>query len=114
LSKLSRNKKLNKEFDKILLDVIDNSFKHIGKSMGQVVYYHLEKDFIRKNKIPANTRNFSACLEMMFGKGGASLIELMIIERLYIKIEEELEERNDYDFTECVDVARKRYLKKKQ
>jgi hypothetical protein len=82
--------------------------------MGPVVYHYLEKDFIKKDKIPTNTQKFSECLRMMFGVGAASLIESIIIERLYAEIEEELEEKEEYDFTEYVNIARERYLKKKR
>jgi hypothetical protein len=83
--------------------------------MGTVVYYYLEKDFIiKRNKIPTNTHKFSECLRMMFGIDAAFLIESIIIERLYAQIEEKLEERKECDFTEYVNIARERYLKKKR
>ena len=39
-------------------------------------------------------------------------MRMMIVERLYVEIEEELEEVEDYSFSDYVDDARKRYLQK--
>jgi len=107
-------KSAGEEFNEILLRVIDDSLMHIGKSVRPVVYYHLEKDFIKKKEIPVKTERFSACLEMIFGKGVEYLIKMIIVERLYVEIEEELEEIEDYSLTDYVNEARKKYLQKRK
>lgn len=111
---LSRSiKSVNKEFDEVFLRVIDDSLAHIGKSVRPVVYYHLEKDFIRRKDIPVKIERFSACLEKIFGKGVEYLIKMIIVEKLYIEIEEELEEIEAYSLTDYVNEARKKYLQKR-
>lgn len=48
---------------------------------------------------------------MIFGKGVEYLIKMIIVEKLYIEIEEELE---DYSLTDYVNKARKKYLQKRE
>jgi hypothetical protein len=109
---LKKQKRTNKEFNEVFLRVVDDSLACIGKSVGPVVYYNLERDFVKKKDIPVETRRFSACLKMIFGEGVAYLIEMSIVKRLYVEINEELEERKKYSFTDYVKNARERYLKK--
>lgn len=107
-------KSVNKEFNRILLDAVDDCLAKIGKSVRPVVYYNLEKDFIKKREIPVKTERFSACLKMIFGEGVAYLIEMSIVERLYIEIDEKLKEEEDKSFTDYVDNAREKYLEKRR
>jgi len=92
---------------------VDISLARIGKSVGPVVYYNLEKDSIKKREIPVKTEQFSACLRMIFGEGVTYLIEMSIVERLYLEIDEKLEEKEDHSFTDYVNDARKKYLKRR-
>jgi hypothetical protein len=62
----------------------------------------LEKDLVKKNEIPVRTKQFSACLKMIFGEGVAYLIEMTIIEKLYKEIDEKLEEKENYSFTDYI------------
>ena len=107
-------KRINKQFDDILLKVIDNSLTQIGKSVKPIVYYHLEKDYIKRKEIPVKTAQFSACLKMIFGKEVEYLIKMIIVEKLYIEIKEELKEIEDYSLTDYVNEARKKFVKKRK
>jgi len=82
----------------------------IGKSVRTAVYYKLKKEFIGRKEIPVKTERFSACLEMIFGKEVEYLIKMVIVEKLYIDIGEELEEIENYSLTDYVNKARERYL----
>lgn len=108
-----KTKSFNKKFNRTLLKVVDDSLARIGKSVGPVVYYYLKKDFIKKREIPVKTERFSACLKMIFGEGAAYVIEMLIVEKLYIEIGEELAEEKEHTFTNYVDDARKKYLERK-
>lgn len=108
-----RTESLNRKFNRIFLDVVDFSLARIGKSVGPVVYYNLEKDFVKKSEIPVKTKQFSACLKMIFGEGVTYLIEMSIVERLYMEIDEKLEEKEDRSFTDYVENAREKYLKRR-
>jgi hypothetical protein len=104
----------NKKFNDILLSVIDDSLMRIGSSMRPVVYHCLEREFIKKEEIPVKTEQFSACLKMIFGEEVRYLIEMSIVEKLYIEIEERLEKKRGHTFTDYINNARKKYLKKKR
>lgn len=90
------------------MKVVDDSLARIGKSVGPVVYFNLERDFIKKKDIPVKTERFSACLKMIFGEGVTYLIEMSIVEELYIEIDEKLEEKETHSFTDYVNNARKK------
>jgi len=109
----SQVKKLNENFDRILLEVIDDSFVKIGGSMGPVIYYYLErKNFIQKKEIPKKTKQFSSCLKQIFGERTEYFIKMFIVKKLYIEIEESLEEIKNWSFTDYVKDARKKYVEK--
>lgn len=111
---LKKAKAKNRKFNEILLHVIDHSFMQIGKNMGRVVYYHLEKDFfVAKKGIPTNIESFSDCLKSIFGEGAQVLIEMLIVENLYVEIDENFREEEHYRFTDYVRDARRKYLSKK-
>ena len=103
---------LNKEFNNTFLRVVDSSLMQLGENVESIVYYYLERDYVKRRDIPTETERFSACLEKIFGKAGEHVMRMMIVERLYVEIEEELEEVEDYSFSDYVDDARKRYLQK--
>lgn len=111
-SSKSKLKKVNKNFDNILLKVIDDSLAEMGRSMGQVIYYHLEKDFIQKKEIPKKTEQFSLCLKQIFGEEAEYIIRMVIVKNLYIKIEEDLEEIEGWSFADYVKDAKEKYVKK--
>jgi len=50
---------------------------------------------------------------MIFGEEVRYLIEMSIVEKLYIEIEERLEKKRGHTFTDYINNARKKYLKKR-
>lgn len=109
---LKKQRRANKKFDEVFLKVVDDSLACIGKSVGPVIYYNLEKDLVKKEDIPVKTERFSACLKMIFGEGVAYLIEMSIVKKLYVEIDEKLEEKEEYSFTDYIKSARVKYLKR--
>ena len=105
-------KDVNKQFDNILLKVIDDSFTHIGHSFSSVVYFYMERDFIKKQEVPASTEQFSACLKKLFGEQAQFIIEMVIVRKLYTETEQVLKEKEKNTFTDYVDSARTKYMKK--
>lgn len=103
-------RRINNAFNEIVLKAVDSSLEQIGRSMKTVVYYHLEKDFILREEIPTETKQFSACLKMIFGEGAEYLIKMVIVEKLYDEINEELTEIEEYSLADYVREARKRYF----
>jgi hypothetical protein len=79
--KLSR-KKREKQFDKILLESIDEAFSSLGESAKSSIYFHLENKFeISKSDIPDRVCDFSKALEQVFGLA-AQHIEILIMKCL--------------------------------
>jgi hypothetical protein len=74
-------------FEKFLLEAVDESLSSLGESSKQSIYYHLDSSFcIKKQEIPDKVEAFTAALEKIFGLG-ANFIESLIMKRLMEKVE---------------------------
>lgn len=66
---------LEKEFNKVLLETLDEVLDMLGTSVKEALYFHLEKTFaIKKEIICENPDKLSDGLEGIFGQG-AKVIE---------------------------------------
>jgi len=104
------------DFDKLLLEAVDEGLSSLGESAKQAVYFHLEKGFdIEKEEIPSKIENFVNAFENIFGLG-ANFLEIQIMRRLYEKVggSVQLSDSKDFTFTEYVTAARRSFVKKKQ
>jgi hypothetical protein len=73
-------------FCEILLEAIDKAFSSLGESIGEAMYFHLEKTFgIRRREIPFRIDDFSDALERIFGLGARHL-EILIMKNLHDKV----------------------------
>jgi hypothetical protein len=96
------------EFDAVLLETIDESLSSLGDSIGPVIYFHLERSFhIRKDEIPDRIGVFTQAIESIFG-AGANFIEILIMKKLYEKVDGVFEwnESEQFGFAEYVARAR--------
>ena len=86
ISVVRRDVKMSKpDFEKLLLEAVDEGLASIGESSKQAIYYHLEKGFnIKKQEIPHNIEAFMLAVEKIFGIG-ANFLETLILKRLYEK-----------------------------
>jgi hypothetical protein len=76
----------SKEFDKLLLEAIDEALSSLGESIKPMIYFHLEQRFnIRRDEIPARIDDLSNALEHIFGFG-AQQLEILFMKHLYAKI----------------------------
>jgi hypothetical protein len=75
------------EFNKILLEAIDEGIKRIlGEPAAQSIYFYLERDeHLRREDIPNNLEKFLFTLERIFSVG-ALVIEKAIMENLYLRL----------------------------
>lgn len=75
------------EFNKILLDAIDQGIKRIlGETAAQSIYFYLQRDEqLRREDIPNNLEKFLFTLERIFNVG-ALVIEKAIMEGLYLRL----------------------------
>jgi len=105
-----------REFEKVLIEAIDNAFSSLGESAKQAIYFHLQERFkIAKNDIPYHIEDFADGLEKIFGLG-ARFIEILIMKNLYGKIGESLEwnESKELVFVEYLAAAKRTFSKKNE
>ncbi len=80
------DKDYGEEFEKILLDSIDEALSCLGESPKKLIYFHLEQKFkITRQDIPQRVGDFSEALEQVFGLG-AQHLEILIMKNLHAKI----------------------------
>jgi hypothetical protein len=107
---------LENDFERLLLQAVDQALISLGESSKQAIYFYLDKNFsIRKQDIPYKIEPFKAALEEVFGEG-ASFLEVLIMKRLYETVGGDFEwnESQEFTFTEYVTAAKRALLKRKQ
>jgi hypothetical protein len=73
---------LNGEFEKLLVEAIDESFSSLGESPKQAILFHLENTFkIKKQEIPNKIDSFDHAIKKLFGPG-ADFLETLIVKKL--------------------------------
>jgi len=105
---------LEKDFDELLLEAVDEGLASIGESSKQAIYFYLETVFnIKRHEIPYKIEDFTAAIEKIFGQG-AKCLEILIMNHLYEKVERpiQLHEPKDFTFTSYVTAARQSFLEK--
>ncbi len=103
-----------RDFEKILLEAVDEGLSSLGESSKLAVYFHLQENFnVKKEEIPCNVEAFADAMERIFGQG-ANFLEILIMKRLHEKIQgaSKLEDSADFTFTEYVASARRDLLQK--
>lgn len=102
----------DKNFDRLLLEAIDEGLSCLGKAGKTSFYINLEGLFnIRKSEIPRRVEDFSNALNRIFGLG-APKIEILIMKILHGKIGEmnKLDDQNrlasDLTFTKTIELMR--------
>ena len=102
-----------KEFDKVLLDSIDEALLSLGESVRKSLYFHIEHNFkLPKNGIPENIGQFQLALEKILGVG-SRFIEILIMKNLHGRLREPIimDNNEELDFVKYVDAARNGYGK---
>lgn len=103
-----------RDFDKLLLEAVDQGLSSLGESSKQAIFFHLEKRFnIKKQEIPHRIEAFADALEKIFGLG-ANFVEILIMKQLHEKVGGSLEwsESKDLTFIEYVTAAKRSFLRK--
>ena len=102
-----------KDFDKLLLDSIDDALLSLGDSVRQSIYFHVERNFkVTRDEIPQTLEHFQLALEKIFGVG-SRYIEILIMKGLYTKIGHPLrmEKNEQLEFINYVDAARQSFMR---
>ena len=65
---------ISKEFDKLLLEAIDDALASLGEAVKNSIYSHLQNDFkIKREEIPDRICEFSDIVHKIFGLGAGRL-----------------------------------------
>jgi len=101
--KISGISKSQRNLQKLMLEVVDETLKKFfGEASTLVVYGYLErKHNLRKEDIPRKPNVFSKSLREMF-VSGAILIEESILNNLFSKLKLEYKEWRELTFTEAI------------
>jgi hypothetical protein len=100
-----------RDFERLLLEAIDEGLSSLGESSKQTIYYHLERSFnLRREDIPTRIIAFTQAIENIFGVG-ASFVEILIMKKLYEKIGGTLiwNESERFGFMEYLTKARRTF-----
>jgi len=103
------------EFDKLLLEAIDEGLASIGESSKQAIYFHLEKVFnIKRQELPDKIADFQHAIEKLFGLG-ANFLEILVMKRLHEKtgVVFEWHESTEFAFANYVAAAKRVFREKK-
>lgn len=97
------------DFNRFLLEAVDDGLSPLGSIAKQAVYIHLKKKFnINKEDIPNRIDEFTTAIEEIFGVG-AQLIEIQVMKSLYGKVRpfcRHFPRQDHLVFAEYVDTAR--------
>jgi hypothetical protein len=105
----------SKDFDKLLLDSIDEALLSLGESAKQSVYFHLENSFkLTRRDIPQKLPDFQTAMEKLFGIG-SRFIEILVMKNLYSKIGHPLNIKNNeqLEFIKYVKAAKRSFIQKR-
>lgn len=84
------------------MDAIDDGLSFLGEGGKKSLYYQIEKRYqIRSKDIPQKLDEFHQALYGIFGYG-ASIIEILIVKKLYSTLALEFEEHNGWHLTEYI------------
>ena len=87
------------DFERILLEAVDEGLSSLGESSKVAIYFHLQKNFnVRKEEIPCRVEAFAEAMEKIFGQG-ATFLEILIMKRLHEKIRGASRSIDSEDFT---------------
>jgi hypothetical protein len=122
---LISTEEISEEFDKLLLEAIDEALSSLGEAVKNSIYSHLQNDFkIKHDDIPDRICEFSDILHKIFGLGAGRLeVKCMknICEKVKVSIAWPEYEwpmskwiLTDITFQEYVGNAKKSYLAERQ
>ena len=103
-----------REFEKLLLEAVDESLSTLGESSRQAIYFHLQRSFnISKEDIPRKIDVFAEAIEKVFGLG-ADFLEILIMKRFHEKVGGNLNIRHttNFAFADYMVAAKRNFMKR--
>ena len=104
------------DFEKLLLEAVDEGLASLGESSKQAIYFHLERSFnVKKKEVPHKIETFAKAIEKIFGLG-ANFLEILIAKKLYEKVGGVFEwhESTEFAFTMYVAAAKRVFREKRE
>jgi len=105
-----------RDFEKLLLEAVDEGLSSLGETSKEAIYFHLKKSFnIKKKEIPYKIEAFAKGIEKIFGLG-ANFLEILIMKQLYEKVGGvfEWQEPAYFSFSAYVAAAKQNFQEKKR
>jgi len=98
-----KHEKEVRSLDNLLLDAVDETLRHIFKDEGaKVISNFLEnKCHLQREEIGEKAEDFSAGLDWLLSSA-RPMVEKLILENLYSKLELKFEEKEGYKFSDYV------------
>ena len=92
-----------RSLDNLLLDAVDETLRHIFKEEGaKVIFSFLEnKCHLKREEIGEKAEDFSAGLDWLLSSA-RPMVEKLILENLYSKLELRFEEKEGHDFSDYI------------
>ncbi|MEM2168966.1 MAG: hypothetical protein QXX99_03545 [Candidatus Bathyarchaeia archaeon] len=79
--------KFSKEFERILIEAIDDGLNLLGETVGTVLLMMIrERHNIEKDEIPRKIKEFSSALRSILGNGGGKFVEKIIVTCLFSRL----------------------------
>lgn len=103
-----------RDFEKLLVEAVDDGLSTLGDSAKQAIYYHLEKSFnVKKEEVPCKMTAFTQAIQNIFG-AGANFIEILIMKKLYEKIDRSIKwnQFEGFGFAQNVSEAKRVFQEK--
>jgi hypothetical protein len=95
-----------KEFEKLLIEAVDEGLETLGESGKHMIFFHLDKSYsVKRHEIPKKPEAFAIGLEKIFG-AGASVLERLIVKSLYSKLGLDYEDVESRPFVDYVNHVR--------
>jgi len=101
LKRRGKHKKEARSLNNLLLDAVDETLRHIFKEEGvRVIFACLEKKcHLNRRRIAEEPEDFSAGLDWLLSSA-RPMVEKLILENLYSKLELKFEEKQGHDFSD--------------
>ena len=107
---------VKKNFEKLLIEAVDEALASLGDSAKKAVYFHLKDRFqISRRVIPDHLDIFVDGLEKIFGEG-AQFLKILIMKGLYERIGKSIEWNcnGELVFSEYIAAARHTYIEEQK
>jgi hypothetical protein len=102
----------SRDFNKLLLQAIDESFNSLGSTVREAIYFHLKNQFeLCYEDIPKRIDRFQQGIEEIFGSG-ARFIEILILKNLCaeVNLPAVFDNAEDLEFIDYITRSRQRFL----